>query len=350
VTIYVIGAYGHGNAGDDFIGLCASRYVRRCVEEEVMLSAGALWGDDDAVITQSRLDLAMSMTAGDTLLVAGGGIFNDAWSSGYIHYFGSLIALARIRGCRVIIAGIGVEPLQKRRSAAIVSVCRAVSTRVSVRDREAARALGLRPPVRVIPDIAWLAGVPSEVGLAMPAPSRREVITLTLAGEQEDSLDRRLHLLRELIPLLAKEFPKLPMELLAMQRAADEVHDDLSAMKELGDRFDLPVNAALSGVGAWHGLAGTALHVGWRLHGGILTALHGGANLLLSRSSKVEGQLRDFPGAWVVPESEARPDAIVNQARRVVRDRLVTRSQARDEARRRHKRVAIELRAALEMK
>jgi polysaccharide pyruvyl transferase WcaK-like protein len=319
VTIYVLGAYGHGNLGDDFIGLSVVRHLRSRTNEAVALLAGEYWADAEDVGTQSRANLARLLKRGDTLLVAGGGLFNDRWASDYVKYYSSVILLARALGCRVHISGVGVEKLHTRKMRWLSELAFAVADESTVRDEASARELRLKRP-KVSTDLAWLSLETAGLGQSGPAAPDASSLLISIAGETMGGVELRLNLLRDLIPAVQSCWPGLSIGLITMQRSVDSLHDDDSAARLLAEEFKVDVVRPDSAAQASAHLAASRLHLGWRLHAGILTALGGGRNVMISRSRKIQAQLSDVPGSAVIPEGLADVDVVLESLERALTD------------------------------
>jgi polysaccharide pyruvyl transferase WcaK-like protein len=308
-TILLTGAYGHGNLGDDMLGMLTAK-VLRDAGLDVLVAAGKP-SDVGAELSQSRRSLMKILGSKTTVLLGGGGLFNDAWGTDYSRYFASLALSARLRGGAAKAVGIGVEPPRRLVGrAALILGCQSLVP-FGVRDAQSATTLERFRARRVFRggDLGWLAAhdVSPRVSLA---PG---LVSVTVAGETAAAADARLRLLAGSLSALLRAGRVERVRGVVMQRSEHRaLHDDHTLLVRLSQMLSHPIeivtpenphDAALM-------LAEGGVSLGFRLHGLLLAYLGGAQVVALSRSEKVSATFSDLPGAVVIDEQVATADTI----------------------------------------
>jgi polysaccharide pyruvyl transferase WcaK-like protein len=336
--IVLTGGYGAGNLGDDLLATVAAATLR-AEGAEVLVAAGGQ-GLAEAELTQHRSRLSRVLGRGDTLLLGGGGLFNDHWGLDYSRYFASLAAIARARGAGAAAAGLGVEPPRTTAGRLLLGAAAQLLRPFGVRDPESLAVLrrhrAARP--RLGSDLGWLAA-PEPA-----APAGDPVLAVTVAGETAAAAARRARLLEQALAVVARDRPEVEIRLVAMQRHQQLLHDDERLLAELAGRLraQRTVRVCPSTVAeARQAFAGVTVAVGYRLHGLLLGFLSGAAVLAVSRSAKVAETFGEAPGCTVVREAEADASAIAARLLRILAtppeghdDRAGFAASRRSEARR----------------
>lgn len=161
--IVLAGYYGCGNVGDDalLVGLLTAL-------NELPVNAVALSGNPDRTIRNlgvSSIDrrdwprIEKEIDAADALVFGGGGILQDVTSLFSLKYYTRLIHLAKRKNRKVIMLAQGVGPITSFFGRSAAAAALKVVDEITVRDPQSLqviRALGLRRPVEVTADLAWL--------------------------------------------------------------------------------------------------------------------------------------------------------------------------------------------------
>jgi polysaccharide pyruvyl transferase WcaK-like protein len=315
--IVLTGGYGAGNLGDDLLATVAAATLR-AEGAEVLVAAGDQ-GLPEAELTQHRSRLSRVLGRGDTLLLGGGGLFNDHWGLEYSTYFTSLGTIARARGSGAAAAGLGVEAPQTTAGRLLLAAAAQLLRPFGVRDPESLALLRRfragRPRLGI--DLGWLAG-PARPPITQGG---EPVLAVTVAGETTAAARHRLDLLEQTLVRVTRERPGIEIRLIAMQRHSERLHDDAHLLAELAGRLrdhrTVQVSPATVAE-ACQAFGGTSVAVGYRLHGLLLGFLSGARVLAVSRSAKVAQTFGAAPGCTVVRESEADACAVATRLREML--------------------------------
>ncbi len=312
--VLLTGAYGHGNLGDDLLGILTAAELRE-QGHEVALAAGS----DSRVpadLPQSRKVLIGELGPRRTLLLGGGGLFNDAWASDYSRYFASLALAARLRRARACAAGLGIEAPRSAVGHACLALAGRTLAPFGVRDPASAAILTRHRARRVEVgiDLGWLAAGRLQHH-PQPEPG---LVSVTIAGETPQAARARVELLGAALTELLEAGVVQRIRGVVMQCAeARDVHDDRALLAQLAQRVAHPLEIVVPD-DPWEAFAALApapLSVGFRLHGLLLAYLAGAHVIALSRSQKVSTTFAGAPGADILQERQATPAAILALAR-----------------------------------
>ena len=142
LKVLLCGYYGMGNLGDELLARASIRQLERCgipKEQIVMLS-----GDPresrrrfgvEAVDRWSLSAIVKCALRSESLLLGGGGIFQDATSVKSVVYYWMVLTAARLCGCTLWAAGQSVGPLRHRLSRFLTRFAFSLCGKISVRDR-----------------------------------------------------------------------------------------------------------------------------------------------------------------------------------------------------------------------
>ena len=140
--VLLCGYYGMGNSGDEFLASAAIRLLERCGVDRsqiAMLSGSTAESERlhgvAAVDRWSLKNVLQAASGSETLLLGGGGIFQD--SSGPISplYYWGVMKLASLCGCNVWAVGQSIGPLKRRFSRLLAQTAFGGCKAVTVRDR-----------------------------------------------------------------------------------------------------------------------------------------------------------------------------------------------------------------------
>ena len=151
--VVVCGAYGKGNSGDNAILNAIVEQLHR-IDPDLPICALSRKPDEtrlcakvDAVYTFNILRIARRLRRSKLYLSGGGTLMQDATSTRSLLYYLFSIRQAKHAGCRVMLYGCGIGPIDRprnrRRTARTLERCADV---ISVRDRyslETLKALGV---------------------------------------------------------------------------------------------------------------------------------------------------------------------------------------------------------------
>ena len=145
--VALAGYYGFGNLGDELLGRASIEALLRCGvarEEIVVLSASP---EDRAfgVETVSRwsfLDVARTLARSDTLLLGGGGLFQDVTSLRSCFWYWGLTRLARLCGAVPWALSQSVGPLNRRVASSLTRNALRACRLLQVRDERSLALCG----------------------------------------------------------------------------------------------------------------------------------------------------------------------------------------------------------------
>ena len=139
--VLLCGYYGMGNAGDEFLASASIALLERCGlkrDEIVMLSGDTAESERAhgvrAFDRWNWREIVIAAKNSETLLLGGGGIFQD--SSGLLSpwYYWGVMRIASLCGCRLWAAGQSVGPLRSPISRALARNAFSLCSAVTVRD------------------------------------------------------------------------------------------------------------------------------------------------------------------------------------------------------------------------
>ena len=303
--LLVSGYYGFGNAGDEAIlaGLTEGLRERAPEAELTVLSGNPAATEREHGVRAVSRGLGSAFLRGresDLLVSGGGGLLQDATSWRSPLYYLTVMRLARAAGVPVACVGQGIGPLHRGFVRRLVRNGLSRVEAIAVRDQasqEALRELGVRRPVEVTADLAFLlprpkaeattrawakAGLSEEakpavaIALRRPPGEPKAGLAASLAGPIGEACERLgLH------PVL-----------LPMQPGADgELAEEVAAA--------LPMAAAVvrAGLSAREMLAlvgGCELVIGMRLHALIFAAICAVPPVAISYDPKVEALMGEL--------------------------------------------------------
>lgn len=163
--VIICGSYGHGNAGDEAIleAIISELRSEAPGREITVLSRSpeetAARHGVRSVYKFSPLAVARAMLEAKLYINGGGSLIQDVTSSRSLYYYLGTIALAKVLGCRVIMYGCGIGPVEKPRNRAIARfVIDRFADSITLREDDSLRELrsfGVkRPQVLVASDPA----------------------------------------------------------------------------------------------------------------------------------------------------------------------------------------------------
>lgn len=297
---YLVGAAGHGNLGDDFIA-----YAVTSQEEfsEIVIMGGSKFLPCYSQVSQSRLKF-LKRPCG-RIIIGGGGLLNDHWSLDYLIYFTSLVIIARIRGIKVAICGVGAENFEKLTGRLLLRILVRCSHVVYLRDEQSKQnvlRVTNKLDISISGDLAWL--YRGRVRAQFRDSRDIETLIVTIAGEQSNSwLERRESLIRNL--QILRQNKKIRIHFLPMQVSGEYLHNDLILFDEIAQRFKpeqvLRPNSVTEVI---EHIRNADLVYGYRMHASIIAALHGVPSVIHSRSSKISGALEDVPIVRILGDTE----------------------------------------------
>ncbi|MBQ7544445.1 MAG: polysaccharide pyruvyl transferase family protein [Synergistaceae bacterium] len=148
----VLGYYGFGNLGDELLLRACLEMFRRCGlrrEDVVVLSASP---EDACSVNRWKFrEVVRALRESDTLLLGGGGLFQDTTSVKSCVWYWGIVRLAKLLVCRVWALGQSVGPLKSRVSRMLAGDALRLCEAVHVRDEKSyslAKSLGCRNVIR----------------------------------------------------------------------------------------------------------------------------------------------------------------------------------------------------------
>lgn len=300
--VWLMGAYGNGNLGDDMLGDLARRSLESTDHGAKVFAGDYFPFQRDA--SHARRSIMSKVRRGDRLLIAGGGLLNDHFGHGFLKVFASLAIVLRLKGAEHSFIGIGVEGFSTRLGALLAGLAIGLAKSVSVRDfssRRNVESIGGR--AYTVPDLGWLAR--RHLPLSDPQSDRRSVV-FSIAIEKESMRDSRERLIKNAAEKVLSETNN-DVVLLAMQTSSVAELDDYTSLDSIKEKLN---SDRVSVVRPAHYrelypiLQDAKVVAGFRLHAGVLGAVAGSHVVAISRSHKVREALSALPQCTVIDESE----------------------------------------------
>lgn len=113
----ILGYYGFGNLGDDLLLEACLAMFKRCgvSREEVIVLTNAPEGSDGPAVNRWRMsEVVRALRESETLLLGGGGLFQDSTSVKSCVWYWCMVKLAKMLGSKVWAIGQSVGPLRSR--------------------------------------------------------------------------------------------------------------------------------------------------------------------------------------------------------------------------------------------
>ena len=160
VPVYLLcGYYGENNLGDDALLTVLLKEIpqpcRLLVTAHDAHAVAELAPDAEVVNRRSLRSVLRSIGRVDAVVFGGGSLLQDSTSLRSLIYYLVIIAIARLRGCPVLLWGQGLGPLQRRISRAMVRLLLPSCSSASWRDQtsmDRARRWAPQLPMQLAPD------------------------------------------------------------------------------------------------------------------------------------------------------------------------------------------------------
>lgn len=299
-TVWLLGAYGNGNLGDDMLGDLARRSLESAGLRPKVFAGEFFPFTKDS--DHGRRAIVANLSRRDRLLIVGGGLLNDHFGHGFLMHFASLAVALRLKGIEHSFVGIGVEGFRTKLGAILARVALGLARSVSVRDQPSKTNIErIGGTAEVIPDVGWLAR------RHLPAANisaARQLVVFTIAIENESFRSTREEVIRVAaaevlqktdkdVVLVAMQTSSVPAlddyrSLCSIQRALASSRVSVSRPENYRDLYAVLQEASVVG--------------GYRLHAGVLGAIAGSRVVAVSRSHKVREALSMLPQCSVVDE------------------------------------------------
>ena len=263
----VLGYYGFGNLGDELLLSACLEMFRRCGvrrEEVVVLTNSPC--NEPSVNRWHYGEVVRALRQSESLLLGGGGLFQDTTSVKSCVWYWGIVRLARLLGCKVWALGQSVGPLRTRAGRKFAGNALRACDVVHVRDEASlnlAESLGCRNVVLGSDLVMTLAaGAGGRVG----APAACTLVNL-----------RPCEGLDSFVRIIA---PNLDGRVIGAA-LSDE---DIPALRALGLREIVRVRSLGEASALW---AGASRTIGMRLHFGVLSRIFGTPLALMPYDPKV---------------------------------------------------------------
>ena len=163
VPVYLLcGYYGENNLGDDALLTVLLKEIpqpcRLLVTAHDAHAVAELAPDAEVVNRRCLRSVLRSIGRVDAVVFGGGSLLQDSTSLRSLIYYLVIIAIARLRGCPVLLWGQGLGPLQRRISRAMVRLLLPSCSSASWRDQtsmDRARRWAPQLPMQLAPDPVW---------------------------------------------------------------------------------------------------------------------------------------------------------------------------------------------------
>ncbi|MDR1966943.1 MAG: polysaccharide pyruvyl transferase CsaB [Synergistaceae bacterium] len=268
--VLLAGYFGFGNLGDEMLALAAVDNLNCCgiQKDKIAILSNDPGGSRmrlgiEAFDRWNASSVLRALGSSRSLMLAGGGLFQDSTSVRSCVWYWGLVRAARLLSASVIALGQSVGPLSSPISKAVAKNAFRSCRYVAVRDASSARALSeMKVSCEIMPDLAMSLSLPEH------AVGRREAILINVrpAGNGDRSASAVLKSARALASMGEK---------LLCAAMSDE---DAQLMKKYQMSRELPPAKIVTpqSLEEFAALAAEAkAAVGMRLHFGILSALAG---------------------------------------------------------------------------
>lgn len=301
-TVFVVGASGHGNVGDDYLSTSiASNLSISGYRVVVATDEGSVW---PSTVPQSRPRFLRHVRRGDLVLIGGGTLLSDRWGTAYIKYYSSIAVAVRALGAIPLGVGLGASAPSTVAGRLAFASWRLVVSRTLVRDEPSlavVRDRGVRN-ARLAPDMGW-AG-PAAENSSQVIASAPVTLAISLVGETFEAGERRVMTLASAINGLAERGALDRVCGISMLNRTETALNDGYWLGRLRQLISVPF--ALEKVSTWRDavaiMEGAHAVLSYRLHGGILAYQRARPIVVVARESKLVEAFKSLPHASVLPE------------------------------------------------
>lgn len=286
--LLLAGYFGAGNLGDDAIllgfiqGLGNTRHsvTVMCGNPDEMARTYGLRGIDRKDMTAIR----QAIDECDALVFPGGSIFQDSSSVRSVAYYGQLVKLAKSKNKKVLLLAQGVGPLTTFFGKRWASSAFNMADAVTVRDPGSLttlQSLGVRKPIRVTADMAFL----------LPEPAESDSGGFNVGGMKAVGISVRPHGKKDDVQNLFGEFARLlfSAQIMPVFLELDRIHDGpliREISKAQGGKIP-DLRKMQTPMQVQQRLVRLEAVVAMRLHGGILATTVGVPPFMVSYDPKV---------------------------------------------------------------
>jgi polysaccharide pyruvyl transferase CsaB len=327
MNILLAGYYGCGNIGDDAMWLALTQQfepsaVKWTVASGVPGKTHRLFGVD-AIPRKDMGEIKTAIQQSDTLVFAGGSIFQDATSQRSVLYYSQLVSMAKKAGKKVILLSQGVGPLTQFFSKRWARSAFEAADLITVRDADSLRALkelGVTKQAFASADLAWLLPMPKadDTGIGFSVGTMKSVGVAPRVPVKGD------------MKVWTKFYAELMQQLFRMQVMPvliemDEGADDalINAIDKLLDTKSPHISKLDSPLVLQQRLRRMDAVLAVRLHAGILAAGCEVPVAFLSYDPKVTSAAKNLQAPMLPLSENLKPD----RAAALVADLLKNRDQ-----------------------
>lgn len=353
--VFLYGYYGCGNVGDD---LLLAVLLEKLLESDTNVRVKCLlapWQSPDSRVTFLELEKILAdrsrsgparlgsfliqiwnALCGVRILIFGGGTLFHATggSPTNLLILAAVVLLARLRGTKVAVIGVGVAEIRGFVPRALLSAILRLSSDFAVRDRtslENCRGLGGSDMVRLTADLVFLYPLPTRTPSAHPHPTVGLALAASAIGDNAGTLLEPISGFVDLLhesrwDVVGLSFQELELEGIRLSDSAL-----LQAMR--GDLPAIPVRKLeVSGSGIVEAFSALDVVVGMRFHALVLAARLGIPFVGVGRDAKLADLCHRYGLPFFDLESLRSDEllAAVEQVRGSIPDTRVTREMARE--------------------
>lgn len=287
-NLLLAGYFGAGNLGDDAVLLGFMQGLGNTDHNLTVMSGSPdetqrLYG----VRSVDRRDLNVfkrELESTDALIFPGGSIFQDSSSVKSVAYYGNLVKLAKAKGKKVIFLGQGVGPLTSFLGKRWAASAFGMADVIAVRDpgsMTTLKDLGVKTPIRVTADLAFL----------LPKPAETDGVAFGVGGMKAVGISVRPHGKKDDVKGLFGEFCRLLFnaQMMPVLIEMDREHDGpliMEISKAQGGKIP-DIRKVQTPMHLQQRMSRLEAIVGMRLHAGILATTVGIPPFMVSYDPKV---------------------------------------------------------------
>lgn len=147
--VLLLGYYGFGNLGDELLAEAAVSLLREAGVAQsriaILSSAPADSEERFGVVSFNRWrlgEVTKACSESRTLLLGGGGLFQDSTSLRSCLYYCAVMLIAKVKGLRIWAVGQSVGPLRSKAARAVARLALSLCSYISVRDESSLKMAG----------------------------------------------------------------------------------------------------------------------------------------------------------------------------------------------------------------
>ena len=147
--VAICGYYGFGNIGDEALLRALLTAFQKYIPECEMFVFNRNRDKRGDIPRYSFFEVLCKLRRADWLVMGGGSLLQNETSMRSLFYYCSIISMAKLLGCRCMLAANGIGPINKKTAQRMAAATLSKADYISVRDKTSARAIDILTDGRI---------------------------------------------------------------------------------------------------------------------------------------------------------------------------------------------------------